>query len=107
MDRNCINIAILAAVGFLSLPAPAPAQIASSVDSRGKLIFVNDDSFARGRGSTISSPPAAGSPKFGIFSGLSATPPDRLERIARHNRYTVTAVIEEWAAKTEQRITAG
>ena len=30
----------------------------------------------------------------------------QLERIARHKRYTVTALIEEWAAKAEQRITA-
>jgi hypothetical protein len=30
----------------------------------------------------------------------------RLERIARHKRYTVTALIEEWAAMAEHRITA-
>jgi hypothetical protein len=30
----------------------------------------------------------------------------QLERIARHKCYTVTALIEEWAAKAEQRITA-
>jgi hypothetical protein len=29
-----------------------------------------------------------------------------LERIARHNCYTVTVLIEEWVAKAEERITA-
>lgn len=28
----------------------------------------------------------------------------RLERMARHRSYTVTALIEEWAAKAEDRI---
>jgi hypothetical protein len=42
--------------------------------------------------------------RLSLFLDLHAR--RRLERIARHERYTVTALIEEWAAKAEQRITA-
>lgn len=103
MNRNCITIAILAVAGFLSLPSPAPAQIASTVDSRGKLVFVNDDSLARRRGSTISSPSASGTASFGNFSGLSATPPDRLERIAREaaERHQVDPALVKAVISTE------
>jgi hypothetical protein len=42
--------------------------------------------------------------RLSLFLDLHAR--RRLERIARHKRYTVTDLIEEWAAKAEQRITA-
>jgi hypothetical protein len=42
--------------------------------------------------------------RLSLFLDLRAR--RRLERIARHKRYTVTQLIEEWAAKAEQRITA-
>jgi hypothetical protein len=37
---------------------------------------------------------------------LSAGTRAQLARIARHKRYTVTALIEEWAASAERRATA-
>ena len=42
--------------------------------------------------------------RLSLFLDLHAR--RQLERIARHKCYTVTALIEEWAAKAEQRITA-
>lgn len=43
--------------------------------------------------------------RLSLFLDLHAR--NRLERIARHRGYTVTALIEEWAAKTEKRIISG
>jgi hypothetical protein len=42
--------------------------------------------------------------RLSLFLDLHAR--RKLERIARHKDYTVTQLIEEWAAKAEQRITA-
>jgi hypothetical protein len=42
--------------------------------------------------------------RLSLFLDLHAR--RRLERIAQYKRYTVTALIEKWAAKAEQRITA-
>jgi hypothetical protein len=37
---------------------------------------------------------------------LSATTRAQLDRLARHKDYTVTALIEEWAATAERRATS-
>lgn len=37
---------------------------------------------------------------------LSVHARKQLDRLARHKRYTVTALIEEWAASAEHRATA-
>jgi soluble lytic murein transglycosylase-like protein len=82
MSKSCIRVAIAMAVTWFMVAAAAHAQIASSVDERGKHIFVNEDSPARGSGSTmILRAPAS--------AQTSASPSDRLERIvhdaaARH-----------------------
>lgn len=85
MHRRLITVAILAAGTFLSLPSPARAQIATTVDNHGKQVFVNDDSTSGRRGSTISSPSvpkgfrsADSQPK----SATDVTDP-RLDRIVR------------------------
>jgi hypothetical protein len=39
-----------------------------------------------------------------LFLGTSTRA--QLDRLARHRRYTVTALIEEWAASAERRATA-
>jgi soluble lytic murein transglycosylase-like protein len=85
MHRNHMTVAILAAGAFFSLASPARAQIATTVDGHGKQVFVNDDSPAGRRGSTISSPTvpkgfrsADAQPK----SATDVTDP-RLDRIVR------------------------
>jgi hypothetical protein len=40
-----------------------------------------------------------------LFLSLHAR--KQLDRLARHKHYTVTALIEEWAASAERRATAG
>jgi hypothetical protein len=37
---------------------------------------------------------------------LNAATKAQLDRLARHKRYSVTALIEEWAASAERRATA-
>lgn len=61
MTRSSIAIVILAAVAWLSLPAPSAAQIAASVDKEGNMVFVNSNSqpHPHHSGSTISPRPAA------------------------------------------------
>lgn len=56
MTTARIAAAILAAVSWLSLSAPASAQITTDTNGSGKLVFVNSDSRPRRLGSTISSP---------------------------------------------------
>ena len=57
MSKSGITVAILVAGTWLSLCTPTQAQIASYVNERGKLIYVNGDSPRHHRGSTISSTP--------------------------------------------------
>jgi soluble lytic murein transglycosylase-like protein len=57
-NRRVFVALALLAVG-LSFARPASGQIASYVDERGKLVFVNGDSPQARHGSTISSPVAA------------------------------------------------
>src|SRR5580700_5215592 len=56
--RTYFAVAILIAGVCLALAQPVRAQITTAVDSHGKMIFVNGDSPAPRRGSTISSAPA-------------------------------------------------
>jgi len=49
-------LAVLAVVSWLSLAAPSQAQITTTVDQQGKLMFINTDSRIGRNGSTISSP---------------------------------------------------
>jgi len=55
MNKNCIPVAVLVAGAFFALSTPLRAQIATSLDEHGKLVFVNGDSPQARRGSTISS----------------------------------------------------
>src|SRR5271170_4115694 len=55
MNKNCIPVAVLAAGALFALSTPLRAQIATSLDEHGKLVFVNGDSTNSRRGSTISS----------------------------------------------------
>ena len=102
MSRNCIAVAILAAGVWFSLATVSYAQIAPSLDERGKLIFVNTDSPANGSGSTISSHPG-GSLGSSLDKGASATPPDRLERIVREvaERHQVDPALVKAVISTE------
>src|SRR5512137_1674125 len=81
MNRNCIAVALLAAGTWLILATPSRAQIASSVDENGKLIFVNQDSPAPRHGSSMSGSSAPSLQFYGSTTEGSASPPDRLERI--------------------------
>ena len=44
MNKNCIPVAVLVAGAVFALSTPLRAQIATSVDENGKLVFVNGDS---------------------------------------------------------------
>ena len=102
MTRNCIAVATLAAGMWFSLATPSHAQIAPSLDERGKLIFVNMDSPAPGSGSTISSHPGA-SLNSSLHQPNSATPPDRLDRIVREaaERHQVDPALVKAVISTE------
>ena len=49
-------LAVLAVVSWLLLAVPSQAQITTTVDQQGKLVFINTDSRIGRNGSTISSP---------------------------------------------------
>jgi hypothetical protein len=85
MRHNPISVAVLVAGIFFSLALPAHAQIASTVDNHGKQVFVNEDSPAGRRGSTISSPTAPKGFHSTTLSPTSATDvtDPRLDRIVR------------------------
>jgi hypothetical protein len=97
MNRNCIPVAVLVAGAVLALSTPLRAQIATSLDENGKLVFVNGDSPNGRRGSTISStrgssalgsPTASGSHSRSALSAESAAETlgandGRLDRIVR------------------------
>lgn len=87
MKFQSIAVGILVAGGWLLTAAASRAQIASYVDGHGKLIYINGDSPAHRRGSTMSSQPAAAG---GATSDVTtsdgestASPPDRLDRIVK------------------------
>jgi hypothetical protein len=54
MNKNCIPVAVMVAGALFALSTPLRAQIATSLDENGKLVFVNGDSPKARRGSTIS-----------------------------------------------------
>lgn len=102
MTRSSIAVAVLVAGTWFTLPTRSHAQIASSVDERGKLIFVNGDSPKARRGSTISSPPVA--LPFGASSSGSLDPIDgRLDRIVREvaERHKVDPALVKAVISTE------
>jgi len=85
MKKSWTMLMAVVALAAASLAAALPcrAQIASSVDEHGKLVFVNGDSPAAQGGSTMSGRPASSRPVW------AAEPPDRLKKIvedvaARH-----------------------
>ena len=55
MKKSCIPVAVLVAGAAFALSTPVRAQITTTVDDHGKLVFVNGDSPKARRGSTISS----------------------------------------------------
>src|SRR3984957_11013029 len=97
MNKNCIPVAVLVAGALFALSTPLRAQIATSLDQNGKLVFVNGDSPNGRRGSTISStqggsalggPTAGGSRSRSALSSESAAETlgandGRLDRIVR------------------------
>lgn len=103
MRKNCIIVAILAAGILLSLPTTSHAQIASTVDEHGKLIFVNRDSPEPRHGSTMRLPSGASSDPLGISAGKMASPPDRLDRIVRDaaERHKVDPALVQAVISTE------
>jgi len=56
MPRAKPALAVLAVVSWLLLAVPSRAQITTTVDQQGKLLFINTDSRIGRNGSTISSP---------------------------------------------------
>lgn len=79
--------------GFcLSLASPAHSQIASYVDERGKVIFINGDSLPRTEKSSMNVPPSASRSASAqkaslqskrLLSGTAEPSDDRLDRIVR------------------------
>ncbi|MFZ3215555.1 MAG: lytic transglycosylase domain-containing protein [Candidatus Acidiferrales bacterium] len=82
MSRNCIPVAVLVAGALFALSSPLHAQITTTVDAHGKLVFVNSDSPRPRRGSTISSIPAASQGAADAAQTLGADD-GRLDRIVR------------------------
>jgi len=99
MKGTRITVAILAAGIWLLSALPAHAQIAT-VDDNGKVVYVNGDSPATHRGSTISSP-SASSTASKLESPV--VPPDRLERIVREaaERHQVDPALVKAVISTE------
>jgi soluble lytic murein transglycosylase-like protein len=103
MRKNCILVAILAAGTFFSVPMTSRAQIASTVDEHGKLIFVNRDSPEPRHGSTMKLASDASTDPLGIRAGRLASPPDRLDRIVRDaaERHKVDPALVQAVISTE------
>jgi Transglycosylase SLT domain len=84
MKKSCIPVAVLVAGAMFALSSPLRAQISSTVDEHGKLVFVNGDSPKARRGSTISSTPG---PSHGVSAESAAETlganDGRLDRIVR------------------------
>ncbi|HXJ16606.1 MAG TPA: lytic transglycosylase domain-containing protein [Candidatus Polarisedimenticolia bacterium] len=74
MTRARITIVLLVAGTWFSLPTLSHAQIASVVNDRGKLVFVNGDSTKTRRGSTISSRPTRSETSFSASVGSLTVP---------------------------------
>ena len=111
MHRTHMTFAMLAAGTFLFQASPVRAQIATTVNDHGKQVFVNDDSPAGRRGSTISSPSvprgfhsADAQPK----SATDVTDP-RLDRIVRDaaDRHNVDPALVKAVINQESGWNAG
>jgi len=74
MRRCFLTVTILAAGAYFALAQPIRAQITTSVDGNGKLIFVNADSPKARRGSTIGR--AAATPVQGFRARNPEASPD-------------------------------
>ncbi len=89
--RHCIRVAVLLMSGFVTLAQPVRAQLATTVDEHGKLVFVNGDSPKPLRRSTISpsnsASKAARTPPAGIpgenTAAMLGAMDGRLDRIVR------------------------
>jgi len=101
MNRKSINAAILAAGIWLSLAKPALAQIATSTDEHGKLVYVNGDSPKERHGSTMSSPRSAEPAATATSPADPATEP--LDRIVSEaaQRHDVDPALVKAVIKTE------
>jgi soluble lytic murein transglycosylase-like protein len=99
MTRNCIIVAILAAGTLLLVPSASRAQIASSVDERGKLVFVNRDSPEPRHGSTMK----GASAPAGTLAPVSVRSDERLDRIVRDaaERHKVDPALVQAVISTE------
>jgi len=89
-------VAILATGAWLTLAnPPTRAQIASYVDERGKLVYMNDDSTKVSHGSATNPLTAKAS--------TSVTPPDHLEKIVREaaERHKVDPALVKAVISTE------
>jgi soluble lytic murein transglycosylase-like protein len=96
MKKSWSMFAVLVAVSF-SLAVPCRAQIASSLDEHGKLVFVNADSPSAKGGSNMSGGPA---PSRLVWA---AEPPDRLKRIVQEvaERHKVDPALVNAVISTE------
>jgi Transglycosylase SLT domain len=98
MKGTRITVAILAAGSWLFLATATQAQIAT-VDVNGRVVYVNGDSPASHRGSTINTPTTSSASKTEPL----ITPPERLERIAREaaERHQVDPALVKAVISTE------
>src|ERR1700722_10102602 len=83
MNKSYITVAVLAAGAWFTLASPARAQIAPSLDDRGKLVFTNGDSPTARHGSNMTAHSAPSLFASATLTGNAASPPDRLDRIVR------------------------
>ena len=107
MNRRTLRTVQLLAGSWLLISLPCRAQVASVVDERGKLVFVNGDSPDHRSRSTISSRTvdSAGEPPFVGSSAVGATakPPDRLDRIVKEaaDRHSLDPALVKAVISTE------
>jgi hypothetical protein len=87
MKKNCIPVAVLVAGALFAFSTPLRAQIATSLDEHGKLVFVNGDFPKARRGSTISPATGAGHAPSALSAESAAETlganDGRLDRIVR------------------------
>jgi hypothetical protein len=102
MNKNCIPVAVLVAGALLALSTPLRAQIATSLDEHGKLVFVNGDSPKARGGSTISSTQgsaALGSPATGTSLSLSAVSAEAAAQTLGANDGRLDRIVRDAAAR--------
>ena len=103
MMTSCrMKVAVLVAGAWVSVAAPAKAQIAPSVDN-GKRVYVNVDSPKTRHGSTISSPSAARSSAAATSAVPLPIPADKLDRIVQEaaQRHDVDPALVKAVISTE------